>query len=581
MKATERISGEEIQAQEGPLSLRSRSPRQQALEVLCLILAWALLYLPGFGDREFANEEARRALPARAMLESGDYIVPHIFGREYLAKPPGMFWMVVASSKASSLRSPGSLHEIDQAVTRTPALLATLCIALLLWWLGQKGAGRLGLVAATLFLLSPLSFEKGALGEIEAPFGLLVFAASVATLSLHRKGSTLLAGLLFGLATLTKGPPAWVFLGATTLGMALTASRNVGQPPWLGWKRALNRGARILLLSGLLFGAWIVLLVREVPWETLQATWSDEVIGAGFSWLKYLDHRQHFVSGVLAGFLPACLFVIAALWNKASRRELLSNEMMRSGLWTVVIGLAFFLIFPRSRPRYVYPLLPWVALIGARVLCTAFRQVPDIAAARCLRVSGYVIASLGLVGAVAAGLQIAGALSMGFELTPRGMLLVAGILLASLVGLFSAHRLHLRRTLGAGALVIAMLRVLHLTEIAPDYVASYERVSMAAELDRAVPAKETLYTGFWSEFNLLAHSQRRIRYVPAEKLELHSKYVIHPCPAEVPANCEDPVCPHARGRDQWEELFRLRCPKRDYVLSVDRRQGSAPSGSAH
>lgn len=532
------------------------------LELLALSVVWSVLYLPGFERREFVNEEGRRALPAREMARSGDFVVPHIFGRVYLAKPPGIFWMIAAAS-------PGG---VDRATTRLPSLLATLGIAFVLWWIARREPGRVGLLAGMFFLFSPLGLEKGMLGEIEAPFGLLVFAGSAAAWTSGRRASRVwAAGFFFGFAALTKGPPAWVFLGATTMAMGFSRA--------IGWRTALRRGFGVLLISTAITGIWVGWLLQNVEWGTLQEVWSKEVIGTGFSWQSYLGQRASYISGVLAGFLPASGFVLAALVSRDGRRRFLESESTRVALLTVAFGLAFFLFFPRSRPRYVYPLLPWLSLAGAHVLSPAFAQHADTLgklALSCARNAGIILGILGLAAAGAGAVQLAGFNFFELELEAKSSIPILAIAGASILALRFGRSPYPGRALIAAAMVLASVRLFQLTQIAPPYADRYQRAAVAAELDRLVPPDAQLYTNYWGEFNLLAHSQRRILFAlePAERLS-PGDYLIHSCPREDPASCAALVCGRGPRRAEWKELHRLRCPTRPYDLALLRRTESA------
>ena len=65
---------------------------------IALILAsWAVIYLPGLNIREVQGEEARRVLPGRTMLQTGDWVVPRSAGRVYNRKPPLINWVSAAA----------------------------------------------------------------------------------------------------------------------------------------------------------------------------------------------------------------------------------------------------------------------------------------------------------------------------------------------------------------------------------------------------------------------------------------------------------------------------------------------------
>ena len=64
--------------------------------ILIVLAVWAVGYLAALGSSELRSEEGHRVIPAVEMLESGDYLVPHIGGQPYLRKPPLINWLIAA-----------------------------------------------------------------------------------------------------------------------------------------------------------------------------------------------------------------------------------------------------------------------------------------------------------------------------------------------------------------------------------------------------------------------------------------------------------------------------------------------------
>src|SRR2546425_1245025 len=58
-----------------------------------------LVFFWGLGDIGLMSfNEARRALPAQAMFLEGDWLLPHLNGELYLAKPPLLYWLAASAS---------------------------------------------------------------------------------------------------------------------------------------------------------------------------------------------------------------------------------------------------------------------------------------------------------------------------------------------------------------------------------------------------------------------------------------------------------------------------------------------------
>src|SRR2546421_5022969 len=86
-----------------------------------VLLVWAAIYLPGLGSLEIRGEEGRRILPAVTMLQTGNYLVPHVGSEPYFRKPPLINWIVAASFKLTGVRGEGT--------ARLPSALAILAVA--------------------------------------------------------------------------------------------------------------------------------------------------------------------------------------------------------------------------------------------------------------------------------------------------------------------------------------------------------------------------------------------------------------------------------------------------------------------
>ena len=129
--------------------------------LVLVIAVWAAIYLPALGSFEIKGEEGRRILPAMAMLESGNYIVPQVGSEPYFRKPPLVNWLVAASFKIFGVR--------NEWTARIPSVLCVLAVAIAFVTVARASLGRIGSTIAALVWLTNLgTIEKGRLIEIEA-----------------------------------------------------------------------------------------------------------------------------------------------------------------------------------------------------------------------------------------------------------------------------------------------------------------------------------------------------------------------------------------------------------------------------
>src|ERR1051325_1932753 len=102
---------------------------------LCLAAAAGLAtLLPFLGQtRDIAARELRHAEIAREMAESGDLLVPTLFGREYAAKPPVMHAMIAGLYRLAGAPS--------LALARVPSVVAGVAGTLAVYGIGWMSPG--------------------------------------------------------------------------------------------------------------------------------------------------------------------------------------------------------------------------------------------------------------------------------------------------------------------------------------------------------------------------------------------------------------------------------------------------------
>ena len=331
-----------------------------------LITFWAAIYVPALGSRELQGEEARRVLPGRTMIQTGEWIVPRSGGEVYNRKPPLVNWMSAAAIKITG--------RMDEWTVRTPSVLMMLALGLSLLlclrgWLGNEQA----LLTALMALTSVGFIEKGRLVEIEALYMSLFGIALAVWLGLRWKGwdlaSWLASGLVLGLGFLAKGPlHVWYFY-ALVFGV-LAAEQRLRD--LFNWRHFA--GLAVFFAT---FLPWAVENSRRNPLKDSAAVWQDQIthrLGfAEFDFVNYLLQIPESLKGFLpwAFLLPLCWRKeVTAAWRNAGRHGQWMLGLRKGLPW------AFFVIavMPSSRPRFMLPLNTAAALVVSDAL---FRMGED------------------------------------------------------------------------------------------------------------------------------------------------------------------------------------------------------------
>ena len=353
----------------------------RVLLILTLVLTWAAIYLPGLGGMELKGEEGRRILPARVMMQTGDYVLPYSEGKPYHRKPPLINWSIAASFK--------SLGGESEFAARLPSALSVLLLALTAACAGRILAGPAGAWWLPLAILTTIgAVEKGRLAEIEAMFFSLSGIGMLGWLAgWYRGGSPwarwLWAGVWFGLASLAKGPVFLPFFYAIA-GIAL-------------WKN----GQRRELWHPAHFAGLALSIFMPLPWvmatrERLALLPADpSATGQTHMWLNQVVKRldpsaidwKTYPLGPFETLLLLSPWAIVALvlWRPARRTwwpDLSQKDralILGLGWGTLASGLVYALL-PESRARFQLPLLAPVAALAV-VLLTHWKQRRDPSAA--------------------------------------------------------------------------------------------------------------------------------------------------------------------------------------------------------
>jgi len=366
----------------------------RAVAALCILLFAGLLLLPGLERmRAFENTDARYLEISRAMLESGDWLVPRLAGEAHLDKPPLTYWAAAAGYR---------LLGVNPFAGRLLSNLALALTALLVFVAGRRWCGDRGAwLAALLLLTSGLVFVT-ARGLQTDLFQLLLFTAAM---------------LAFGAGAEKPGRPACVVLALALLGISMNVKGPIALLvalfvwlPFLALSRARARVPARAWLGGavlfVLFGApWYVLLAVHDP--AVLREWLDvQLLGRITGDVRgvYHIHVPFYLLGVWPlGLLPWTPLVALALWR------LRPPEGWRSGeppdlylvLWAILPVLFFSL--PRSQSaQYLLPAVPAAALAVGRTLERG--GLADLPARRALLASGCLAAALASV--IAFGLLV-------------------------------------------------------------------------------------------------------------------------------------------------------------------------------
>lgn len=361
--------------------------RSRWLTCLGLSLLTATLYLPYLGLNDLVHEETRKAVIARTMMDTGDYLLPRLAEEIYLSKPPLFNWLIAGASLPG-----GSVTEFTARLPSVVAMALTAVFMVLTAGRHLQPAGRwlLGvgiLLTAGLMRVAPMAV-------IDSTFTLLVSASLWTWFELDNSGRRGLAlwlppALLVAAAYLAKREPALVFyyLG---VGAYLLAQ---------GRLRVLLSPAHLVaaLVTACLAGGWMALVVARVGPALWLANFQQQVLERGLTrqWQDYVTALFEYPFELMIAALPLSLLLPALFWPRvrAALRERYGNAY-RFALLTTLVNLPVYWFRAKPEVRYLLPMAPTAVVLAVMVFeVYAVRPAAIPAgASRVLRVAGGALA---------------------------------------------------------------------------------------------------------------------------------------------------------------------------------------------
>jgi dolichol-phosphate mannosyltransferase len=329
-----------------------RSVRGVAASLLVPLLLAGALFLPAIGQRSIYHpDEARYAVLAKTMLETGDWLLPRIGHEVHLEKPPLFIWAIALVSLLT-----GGVSTFSATL---PAALSAIAGVLGTVLLGRHLFGsRAGLMAGVVLATTPGYFWQARLALADTMVAAFIVWSTWAFWRAlddpaHERGWIALFYVCVGLGVSAKGPAGLMPLVAC--GAFVLADQGA-------------RGLRILRpLMGL-----PLLAVMWAPWALAfaaqgGATFVQRVVVDDYA--VHLAPWEHFSELFFAlgplGFaaLPWSLFVpMAALSGLRSTDDPTRRKFRLLGTWTVAYVVVMTLM-THKRGRYLLPAYPALALM--------------------------------------------------------------------------------------------------------------------------------------------------------------------------------------------------------------------------
>jgi 4-amino-4-deoxy-L-arabinose transferase-like glycosyltransferase len=317
----------------------------------------AALLLPGLGALPNSRAEIFFLDAARAMVESGDWLVPRYQGEPFFDKPALAYWAM-----AAAFRGLGP----EPAAARLASVLFALGVVAVTLGLGRLLYDRRTALAGGVVLSTTvafLSFGRIAMADMPLCF-FTTLAAALGVRSWRPRPPAWVGpalGAALGLGFLAKGPIAVVVAGSALLALAVVHRRGPGL------SRAAVAGA-LLAFCATGLGWFALLLVRVGPPALEHFFLRENLRRFADSTYALGQPAWFYLASYLAGGLPWSPLLPLAAWRSA--RE---GDPEARGSARFLLAWATLVLVPLSLSRgkvdyYLLPLYPALSLLVGRQL---------------------------------------------------------------------------------------------------------------------------------------------------------------------------------------------------------------------
>ncbi len=329
----------------------------ELLHLCALVALGAVILFINAGGWDLWNpDEPRYAQVAREMMQTGNYLVPHINSEIYPDKPPLFFWLIACASKP--------FGDVTAASARIPSAIAALGVVLLTYLLGRMLYNAAVGLLAGFILLTTTQFVWMAL---RANIDMTLTLWTTLALFLFYVGYTretgkspwyLCAYGVMGLAVLTKGPVGFA-IPLITIVLFISSQKQFKQMKEI----ALGKGA--LVIAGVT-ALWLAPACLVGGGEYAREIIFKQTLGRTVDSFSHKQPFYYYLINFPADFNPWIFFVPSALihfWRKIRQGEPMN---LRFPLLWFLGTFVFFSLISGKRSLYLMPLYPAAALLMGR-----------------------------------------------------------------------------------------------------------------------------------------------------------------------------------------------------------------------
>lgn len=379
--------------------------KKDSIFLLMVVLASLFLLLPRLGAIGILDpSDAYYSEGAREMVESGNYLTPHLNYVPWFEKPILVYWLISLSYK---------VFGISEWAARLPSAVAALCLAIGSYFCLRLLVRRSVAVMASLMIISsPLVLVVAHMAMTDLPWTALLWFSLLGFFFAVEKNSTpsaYAAYVLLALSVLCKGPVGIFFIGVILASYLIITRRSLDEI-----KQAIKR---IHLLPGI-----CLVMAIALPWYVMETIATNGVffqefvirqnIGRALGNVNHKAAFWYYTPFLVAGFFPWVLFspFVFPIVRSLLRKRQLPSLRVRTGLFCLVAAvfiIGFFTVVKAKLATYILPAFPPLCVLVAFSLDSFIRvkrrqlfwsALPAVAVSAAIAATIFVLAGKQMLG---------------------------------------------------------------------------------------------------------------------------------------------------------------------------------------
>ncbi|MDP3212012.1 glycosyltransferase family 39 protein [Methylotenera sp.] len=328
--------------------------------LIATILLGITVFLLGLGNIPFLSfNEARRAIPAANMIKDNDWLIPTLNGELYITKPPLLYWLSAGISQLFGI--------VNEWTARLTSALSAIATSMLVFVYARRHYGAWAALFALQIIIANAGFSMlGRQAGIEMLLSFLCFSSLIcAFIYTHEEVGRkwlLFSYLLLGLAVLTKGPIALLFVTLPLLVCALYQRKarqwEVLRDP-VGWL--------IFLLVG---SSWYLAVTWQMGFDVWQSTVQKDMVTKIYS--NTGEPIYNYVLWLAADFFPVFFLILISpitTWRRWKQHEVTSSLLI--GL---LVPFLIYTAFSDKHAKYLLPIYPIFAIVLGHKLSELYQE---------------------------------------------------------------------------------------------------------------------------------------------------------------------------------------------------------------